>query len=135
MSVETVIWFPFWYEMDQSISAGQVSDFDFFKEPPHYILHEGRRVFYHGDWRKQSKPLYETEVKRILNIRHPKLGSIQSIDPKGLEYTFTMSDDRILKVEAEETPGVIYEIEDGRVFAKLEKQIDDWRVFVELESA
>lgn len=124
MSVENAIWFPFWYELDQPITVGQISEFDFFKDPPPYILHEGLPVFYHGDWQEKCRHLYKREKKRILSIRHPQLGSIHAIDTKGLDYTFKLTDGRVLKVEAEETPGLIYDFP---------QKVDDWRVSVELE--
>jgi hypothetical protein len=56
MAVQRAIWFPFWYEMDQSVAVGQEGDFDFFKVVPDYIAHDGLPVFYHGDWQeKKSK--------------------------------------------------------------------------------
>jgi hypothetical protein len=115
------IWFPFWYEMDQPISVGQVADFDFFKAPPEYVAHDGKRVFYHGDWQEKCRHLFESRRVRILEIHHPELGAIQSIDTKGLDYTFSMTDGRIQKVNAEETPGVVYE---------RQQPITDWRIYV-----
>lgn len=124
MSQETAIWYPYWYELDQPIAVSEVADFDFFEEPPSYVAHEGRRVFYHGLWQPQLQLNLERRRMRVLSIRHPELGSIQSINTKGLDYTLIMSDGRVLKVEAEETPGLVYEHQ---------QKIADWRILVELE--
>jgi hypothetical protein len=126
MLVETAIWYPFWYELDQSIAVGEVAELDFFKEPPANVVSDGLRVFYHGDWSERCRQLFDRQTKRVLRIRHPQLGMIQAIDAKGLDYKFTMLDGRVLMVEAEETPGVVYEHR---------APMDDWRIFVEMESA
>jgi hypothetical protein len=125
MSVETAIWSPFWYELDQPLLLGEVASFDFFNTPPEYVRNDGLRVFYHGDWHERRMHLYTTELKRILDIRQPTLGSIQAIQTNGLDYRFTMLDGRTFCVNAEEAPGKV----EGHV-----ESIDDWRIFVELES-
>lgn len=126
MTIERAIWFPFWYELDQSIAVGQSADFDFFRSPPDYVAHDGLAVFYHGDWQEKCRSLYDRKRRRIVNIEHPVLGSIRRIVTDGLDYTFTMADGRILKVEAEETPGLVYEWPES---------IGDWRIFVDMEAA
>jgi hypothetical protein len=125
MPSETAIWFPFWYELDQSISVGEVRAFDFFKTPPERIANEGLPVFYHGNWDEKCRRLYDTRTVRILGIRHSQLGAIRSIDTNDLDYQFVMEDGGVLQVNAEETPGVVYAVAEPVV---------DWRVFVELES-
>ncbi len=97
MPIETAIWFPFWYQLDQPIEVEQVGDFDFFKAPPDYIVHDGRDVFYHGDWQEKFGHLFNRRRVKILSIRHPDLGFIRSIDTHGFDYTFTMSDGRSQK--------------------------------------
>ena len=124
MSTERAIWFPFWYELDQNIEVGQVNDFDFFEKPPNHLPHDDLPVFHHGG---TGRYRHVTARKRILSIHHPQLGDIRKIDTSGLEYTITMLDGRVLKVEAEETPGLIYEL--------LPTKIDDWRIYVEMEPA
>lgn len=124
MPLERVIWYPYWYECDQPLAVGETADFDFFKTPPDYINNDGLRVFYHGDWKEKCRALFDTERRRILSIEHPVLGPIQRIETSGLDYTFTMPDGRVLKVEAEETPGWVYD---------WPEPIADWRIFVETE--
>jgi hypothetical protein len=125
MAVEKAIWFPFWYELDQSIAVGQEGDFDFFKTVPDYIKNDGLLVFYHGDWQEKCRPLFDRRRIKILQIQHPVIGPIQAIDTSGLDYTFTTLEGRLQKVEAEETPGLVYE---------RNETIADWRVYVEIES-
>src|SRR5438874_1465309 len=119
MACERALWHPFWYELDQSLEVGLVNNFDFFRVAPGYLTKEALPVFYFGNWR--DKDLYFSARKRIIAIRHGKLGSIQKIDTKGLNYTFTMTDGSELLVEAEETPGLVY----GHT-----EPITDWRIFV-----
>ena len=131
------IWHPFWYEADQPISVGQVSDFQFFKTPPQYVQDCGHSVFYHGDWKKEtiSKQAYKQRL-RILSINHPELGRIQSIDTKGLNYTVTMSDGPIVKIEAEEQPGTVFFIRtegETRWHYDDSWKLVDWRFYVEAE--
>ncbi len=120
-SRERAIWYPYWYELDQSIAVGQTDEFEFYKTPPDYVQADGLRVFYHGNWRETH--LYTTERKQIKSISHPILGQIERIDAEGLDYSFAMSDGRVLLIEAEETPGLVYD---------LSAPIKDWRIFVEL---
>jgi hypothetical protein len=126
MPTERAIWYPFWYELDQPIAVGETGDFDFFKMPPEYVRTDGLPVFYHGDWQEKCRNLFVTERKQIIGINHSVLGQIDEIATDGLDYKFTMSDGRVLLVEAEETPGLIYE---------WPKPINDWRVLVEMEPA
>jgi hypothetical protein len=62
----------------------------------------------------------------MLEIRHPEFGAIRSIDTKGLEYTSTMTDGRIQKVDAEERPGLVHE---------RKQPVADWRISVETAPA
>ena len=124
MSIERAIWHPFWYELDQSLEVGCVNEFDFFRTPPDDLANEELPIFYCGNW--NDKHLYYSAKKRILKIHHPQIGDIQKIDARGLDYTVTLTDGTIRKVEAEETPGVVYD---------LHKPVEDWRVFVEMEPA
>ena len=124
MPIEHAIWHPFWYELDQSVEAGQVDCFEFFRRPPHDFANDDVLVFYCGNWNDSSR--YFTAKKRILKIHHPQIGSIQRIDARDLDYTFTLLDGTILKVEAEQCPGVVH---------GFRTPVKDWRVFVEMESA
>lgn len=53
---------------------------------------------------------YDCEVKaEILKITHPELGAIRGIITIGLDYSIYLSDGNILIVNAEESPGKIYD--------------------------
>ena len=123
---ERAIWYPFWYGLDRSVAVGETANFDFFITPPEYVRNDGLPVFYHGDWQEKCRNLFVTERKRITGISHPVLGRIEKIDTDDLDYKFSISDGRVLLVEAEETPGLVYE---------LTKPVNDWRVLVEMEPA
>jgi hypothetical protein len=45
----------------------------------------------------------------VLEISHPKLGNIRGLDTEGLDYTIALENGNILKLEAEETPGLLYD--------------------------
>jgi hypothetical protein len=123
-SVEA-IWYPIWHECDSPIHAGQVAEFDFFTTPPPYLLSGGKPVLFHLGWHEKEPNPLERKRLRILSLCHPQLGSIQSIETNDLDYTLTMSDNRIFVVNAEEKPGLI---DDGEI------QVEDWRIYVEAEA-
>lgn len=52
----------------------------------------------------------DCEVKaEILKITHPELGAIKGIITIGLDYSIYLSDGNVIIVNAEETPGKIYD--------------------------
>jgi hypothetical protein len=122
MSCELAIWFPFWYELDQSLEVGTEKEFAFFRVAPPHVPIGSLPVFFFGLGEKKD---YYLARKRIIAIRHPLLGDIQEIQARGLCYKFILSDGRELNVEAEESPGVVY---------GFDKDITDWRIYVEMES-
>jgi hypothetical protein len=82
-------WHPFWYECDRPIRVGEVGEFEFFRTIPPYVKLRDFPVFFHHGW---SSDVYQQTSKlrlRILAIDHPELGSIQSIETDGLDYTLT----------------------------------------------
>jgi hypothetical protein len=87
-----------WYELDQSVKVGQESEFYFFKngDPPQFYC----GLFDPG----------KTEMRKCLikSISHPDLGEILEIDTKGLDYTITLANGNSFQVEAEESPGEVY---------------------------
>ncbi len=124
MPIEKAIWYPSWYELDPTLEVGSVDEFHFFRVVPDHLANEDDPIFYGDLW--GDKHLYYSARKRILKIHHPQIGDIQKIYTRGLDYTITLTDGTILKVEAEETPGVVYD---------LPEPVRDWRVFVEMEPA
>ena len=126
MPIETAIWFPHWSMQDQPIAVGQTEPFDFYLQPPPHIISQGLRVFYFLVSDKADATLFERRSLRIISIHHPVLGAIQQIDTGNLDYHLTMPDGRILAVEAEETPGLVY---------THPEPIADWRIYVKLEPA
>lgn len=62
---------------------------------------------------------------------HSRLGPIQKVDTKGLDYTLILANGRALMVNAEEEPGKLYEHLDGR-WQPAPFQPDDWTLKVEL---
>ena len=121
--MEIAIWYPYWYELDQSIEIGITAEFTFFINPPDYIDDQDLMVFFHGGGKDRDQ--YYSAFKRILTIRHRELGEIKKIDASGFDYTITLLDDTVYKVEAEETPGLVYDYPN---------KITDWRIYVEMEA-
>ncbi len=106
----TVIWRPFWYELDQSIVVG---DIDFF------YLTKDKSQFSNG---LTSEDDYEIKAE-ILDIKHSLLGSVKGIITIGLDYTVYLDSGDSIQVDAEESPGKITE-------AKYE--VDDWDFEVDI---
>jgi hypothetical protein len=131
------IWYPYWYERDLPIHAGQIGEFEFFDAPPDYVKDDGLPVFWHDG---HGPDRTHKEHLRILSIYHPELGYIESIDTVGLEYTVTMIDGRVLKLEAEEAPGTVYFLKSGEACEDGEPidtpwMLQDWRFYVEAEKS
>lgn len=61
---------------------------------------------------------------RVLEIVHPKLGPLESVDTTGLDYIFKPVDGEGIFVNAEESPGEAYD---------LDQPIKDWSLIVTLD--
>jgi len=93
-----VKWEPSWYELDQSIVVG---DTDLF------YLSKDNLYFASG---LLSSGNYDCEVKaQILKITHPELGAIRGIITIGLDYSIYLNNRDVIIVNAEESPGKIYD--------------------------
>ncbi len=93
-----VKWKPGWYELDQSLVVG---DTDLF------YLSKDNLYFASG---LLSSGSYDHEVKaKILKITHPELGAIRGIITIGLDYSIYLNDGETILVNAEESPGKIYD--------------------------
>jgi hypothetical protein len=127
---ETAIWYPFWYEMDIPIEVGQIEYFEFYLNTPIFYLNApechdsvGLPIFLNG---AEKRDRYLRHKRKIISIFHTELGNVQKIDTTGLDYTITLTDGTQITVNAEESPGFI---SDDR------KPIEDWRFWVNMESA
>lgn len=93
-----VKWEPDWYELDQSIVVGDTDLFYLSKDN----LYFARGLLSLGN--------YDCEVKaKIWKITHPELGAIRGIITIGLDYSIYLNDGSVLIVNAEESPGKIYD--------------------------
>jgi hypothetical protein len=90
----TAIWKPAWYVLDQSITVGEIDDFELVRTEAFTkfatALEEGEKV-----------------KGRILKISNFELGNITKIDASGLSYKFYTDADNFFQIEAEETPSKI----------------------------
>lgn len=91
-----LIWTPFWYELDQCIVVGDIDYFFLSKDKTHFL---------NGG---SSEDDYEIRAE-IMSIKHKILGNLKGIITIGLDYTFYLANGERLQVNAEETPGKIYD--------------------------
>lgn len=107
-----VKWKPAWYELDQTVIAGDIDVF--------YLTREG--CFANGLYSLESRDI--PVRAKILRITHPQLGKANGIMAEGLDYTVYLAGGEKIAVNAEENPGEIY---DGRY------SVTDWEFDVEIE--
>ncbi|MFT5528164.1 MAG: hypothetical protein ACI9HK_006152 [Pirellulaceae bacterium] len=119
----TAIWFPYWYELDQSIEVGVEGEFHFFKTPPPSLAEPDHDVFYNGLWESHASVVRHITIRSIRNIC---FGDVQKINAVGLDYRLTFPDGRTLKIDAEESPGAACD---------WPEPITDWRFYVDLDLA
>ncbi len=130
--LQTALWSPGWYELDQTLVAGQRSRLCFFKQLPDWaqIAHGKPNhepvidwVFYNQLY--VADDCWQQEVT-IAEIFHPQLGLLSKVDTHGLDYIFFPVNGQEVVVDAEEAPGVVVHGND------LTSQIEDWSVYVKL---
>ena len=138
--LRTALWCPAWYELDQTLIAGQRSKLCFFEHFPDWArVTHGKStdqsvdestgqpvvdcVFYNQ--LDASEDCWEQEAT-IAEIFHPQLGLLSKIDTHGLDYIFFPVNGEEVVVDAEEAPGVVVH---GNELTHL---IDDWSVYVKL---
>lgn len=88
-----------WHELDQPIKVGEVSTLYFDRDAVPLRFYDARL----GD-----VPILERRCV-IDAIDHPDLGQVAEIDTNGLDYTITLANGTAFLVEAEESPGYVYE--------------------------
>jgi hypothetical protein len=128
--MERVAWVPGWYELDQPLAVGLTDWFTFWRFVPDNLRGPERLVLYNtlGD---PGEVLFARGT--IAAIWHPDLGAILRVDTRGLVYTIYLADGTRLGVEAEESPGELYEWRGSRWEAS-SRLVKDWRFVVEFES-
>ena len=122
-SIQKAIWTPGWYELDQTLTLGERQKFWFFQNPPEECVALGSDVdlvFYN---QLDSSKNCAVRYAKIVEMFHPQLGPLVSVDTDGLDYIFYPIDGEEATVNAEEEPGVT----DG-----LDYLVEDWTVFVTL---
>lgn len=115
-SRKNLIWESGWYELDQPVKVGTTQKF---------MLLKGEDKFFNS---LLNSGEHEEIEATVVSISHPVLGNFIELDTEGLTYTFTLEDGKKIKVEAEETPGVIENPE--KIFEGKVVPIDDWRFTV-----
>ncbi|NUO47998.1 MAG: hypothetical protein HOV80_03990 [Polyangiaceae bacterium] len=127
MSITRAEWRPGWYELDQSLEVGVTAELAFFLRPQNSAP-EDSLLFYNTLWSPKDAMIATGTVSRIT---HPKLGEIQKVDCRGLDYIFVLPDGHEFVVNAEEEPGRLYEkTTDG--WSPSAAQMDSWTLEVEL---
>lgn len=121
---KAAIWTPGWYELDQTLVLGQRQKFWFFETPPDSMpaddSSESVLVFFN---KTDTSENCVARYARIDDIHHAQLGSILRVDTDGLDYIFFPVDGEEIIVNAEEEPGLAYD---------LGQPISDWSVRVTL---
>lgn len=119
----TALWMPGWYELDQTLVVGERQKFWFFQSPPPECQQLGEHVDFVFFNQLDSTRNCVVRYARILEMHHPQLGPLLRVDTDGLDYIFFPVDGEELVVNAEETPGSVY---DSNL------SVENWSVFVTL---
>jgi hypothetical protein len=122
-------WIPSWYELDAPLRVGDEDDFYFWRNVPTHLCGSEALVFYNSLWRPEDVLVAHGTVVAIV---HPELGSIHEVDTRGLDYTITLADGVLLKVDAEENPGLVYEFVNC-VYVPSPRKVTAWRFAVNLQ--
>jgi hypothetical protein len=109
-------WRPQWHQLDQGVAVGQTDRFWFH---PQQSPGEALRFF---NSLPNSEASSEVRQACIVAIEHPELGPLTRIDTRGLDYVFYGVEGTEWIVNAEETPGLIYD----------DKPVGDWAIQVQL---
>lgn len=117
---QTAIWIPGWYELDQTLVLGQRQKFWFFDSVPDSMASDAGLVFFN---KTDVSENCAARFARIDDIHHPQLGAILRVDTDGLDYIFFPVEGEEVIVNAEEEPGLAYE---------MEPPISDWSLRVTL---
>lgn len=134
-TIQTAIWTPGWYELDQTLVLGERQKYWFFQHPPTADGENSETlesanvnpdacglVFYNQlDSTKNCCVRYA----KIVEMIHPQLGPLLRVDTDGLDYIFYPLDGPEVIVNAEEDPGTIYDSE-------VDLEISDWSLEVKL---
>ncbi len=127
------VWYPSWYNLDQSLEVGKESEYALFRCVPEYLKEFGDHVFFNESYGVTWKPTDVRRVKAMVkSITNSVLGAILRIDTsERFDYTITLADGTELLVNAEEEPGKLYERRGGE-WVESTRVVDDWRMDVEL---
>ncbi len=129
MKQNQAVWYPGWYNLDQSLDVGEESEYSLFRCVPDHLAKFGDQVFYNDLWNPANMRLVRATVQSITNS---VLGEILRIDTgEHFDYTITLSDGTELLVNVEEEPGKLYERLGGDWIVST-RVVDDWCMVVEL---
>lgn len=121
-TIHTALWQPRWRRLDQSLDVGQHRRWWFY--PGRESGTEGlARPSGHGQlvlFNRIASREFPSEVRSatLISIEHAELGLFARVDTEGLDYVFRTLGGREYIVNAEETPGLIYD--------ENELAVDDW---------
>jgi hypothetical protein len=125
-TLQTALWSPGWYELDQTLVLGERKKYWFFQDPPARrgdMAHEEADLVFFNQL--DSSENCFVRYARIVEMVHPKLGPLLRIDTDGLDYIFYPVLGEEVVVNAEEAPGTTYN-------EQANLMIDDWSVYVKL---
>ena len=101
------IWIPAWYELDQSVVLGERDVFLFFAKRDSADTSE--TFFFWNALCDHS--CFEAEAT-VSNIQHSVFGQLRAILAEGLDYSLITGAGTCIRVEAEESPGYVYDREE-----------------------
>ncbi len=106
------VWVPGWHRLDQSVELGQSGRFWFHASQSgltNSVDQPGPATLSFFNCLDSAERQSEVRSAKVIGIWHPELGALQRIDTAGLDYAFWTAAGEELIVNAEETPGEIYD--------------------------
>ena len=89
-----ITWSPVWYELDQTIVAGDID---------YYYLAKDGTAFANGEASTRDQEVYA----KALKITHSKLGKVLGILTNGLSYRVFLEGGKVIHIDAEENTGQV----------------------------
>ncbi len=119
------MWAPGWYELDQPLAVGQSNQFWFYRQPPADLpdVESYDFVFFN---RFSAVDNCQVRTAHVISIEHPELGPLARVDTAGLDYVFITDRGDNIVVNAEESPGTVFQKESESLL------VDNWSISVVL---
>ncbi len=125
--IRTAFWKPGWHCNDQSLQLGQAGEFWFYADPQ--TPEDSGSMAQRPPLQLFNRTVSDDHVPQlrsatVVGIEHPVLGPLAGIDTSELDYVFRTVGGDDYVVNAEEEPGMVYDME--------QVQVKDWTITVTL---